>query len=359
MSRERRNNQLPSQSQPSQNHQRMMVEIQSVQRVASLYDEIKDGSEYQSILSFFPPENSDIVDEAVRAIKAIEKVRGRKCLAYAGNVVKPQAVSAINSADDLPFAEMVACVPKSETAVDILLATSGGSGQQVNRFVNALRSRFQSVEILIPNVCMSAGTIFALSANKIWMSERACLGPIDPQVPTKDGRYVPAQALLLLVQKLQEEGEAGLRANKGVPWSAIRTLDGIDKKELAEAITASSYAIQLATQYLTMYKFSDWSTREASGQAVTQEYKVQRATEIASALVSHDRWKNHGHAISRDVLWQEIQLKIDRPNDDLERALRKAWAIFTWIFDKTPVQKLLASTDYRLVINSAILGVST
>jgi hypothetical protein len=40
------------------------------------------------------------------------------------------------------------------------------------------------------------------------MDERAFLGPIDPQVLSKDGRWVPAQALITLLDKIQRDGEA-------------------------------------------------------------------------------------------------------------------------------------------------------
>jgi ClpP class serine protease len=126
-------------------------------------------------------------------------------LAYVGNVVRGDSGnSGIDSSDDLPFIEMVQKVPAENKKVDVYLATRGGSAHQVSRFVNSLRARFDEIDFIIPSFCMSAGTLFALSGDNIWMTERACLGPIDPQVPTKDGRYVPAQALLLLIDQLQQ-----------------------------------------------------------------------------------------------------------------------------------------------------------
>jgi Serine dehydrogenase proteinase len=325
--------------------------------VASLLDSMADGAEYQSIVSLVPDASLDLVGEVTRAMSAIEQIRGRPCLAYIGNVVRrDNGDSGIDATDDLPFAEMIAKVPTDQRKVDVVLATRGGSGDQVSRFVNFLRQRFDEVEFIVPSFCMSAGTLFALSGDKIWMTPRACLGPIDPQVPSKDGRYVPAQALLLLVRQLQQEGDQALQKNLGVPWTAVRLIDSIDKKELGDAISATNYSVLMATQFLVNYKFKNWSVRKSSGDPVTLQYRQQRAEEIANGLANHDRWKNHGHAISRDVLWNEIKLEIDHPDPQFERAIVRLWALCNWVFERTPVLKMIASSNYRYVRQAVTPG---
>lgn len=317
--------------------------------VSSLLDAMQDGNEYQSILDAVPPPGTNLIDDILRAIADLERIRGRPCLMYAGNVVKKDesGASSIDSSDDLPFREMVGKVPINERSVDIFLATGGGSAQQVNNFVNCLRDRFDEVDFLIPSFCMSAGTLFALSGNHIFMTDRACLGPIDPQVPTAAGRYVPAQALLSLVAEIQRAGDDALKSGAGVPWAFVRILDTLDKKELGEALTASRYSETMAAQFLQKHKFRDWTITETSRKPVSDADRATRAAEIASALGSHDRWKSHGHAISRGVLWDEIRLRIDHPVPDLNRAMIRLWALITYVFDKTPIVKVMCSAQYR------------
>lgn len=324
--------------------------------VESLLDAIEDGNEYGSIISVVPKVGLDLVDEIIRGLTEIETFRSRPCLAYVGNVIKPgNGESGIDSLDDLPFAEMVRRVPQGEDKVDVFLSTRGGSAHQVSRFVNCLRAKFKEVDFLIPSFCMSAGTLFALSGNRIWMNPLACLGPIDPQVPTKDGRYVPAQALLLLIGELQRQGDEAMREGHPVPWTAVRIVDSLDKKELGDAITATHYSRMMASQFLQQFKFNGWTIRETSRQPVTPEYKEARANEIATGLVSHDRWLSHGHAIPRDVLWNEIKLHIDHPPPDLEKAITRLWALFYWIFDKTSIMKAIVSRSYRFVRHAVTL----
>src|SRR5665213_4194481 len=310
--------------------------------VQTLIDRMVDGREFESIVGLALQEGVDKIQEVRKGLNDLQAARGRPCLAYIGNVVSAGgAHSGIDSTDDLPFAEMVAAVPAEHVAVDVFLSTRGGSGHQVNGFVRALRSRFSDVNFLIPSFCMSAGTLFALSGNRIWMTPRASLGPIDPQVTTRDGRYVPAQALLLLVAQLQRDGTEMMKNGQPIPWTAVRIIDTLDKKDLADALTASQYSRDMAEEFIRTYKFHDWNTRESTGAPVTVEDKRKRAAEIAVELCSHEKWKAHGHAISRDVLKDELRLKIDFPDAALERLMRRAWAICAWVFDKTLVQKML------------------
>lgn len=328
---------------------RQVIPRQQQNFVNSLLDEVQDGNEYQSIVSKVPRPGFDLIEDVVRGIAEIEAIRGRPCLVYVGNVVKKDdsGSSSIDSSDDLPFREMVAKVPAEHRSVDIFLATPGGSAQQVNNFVNCLRARFDEVHFLIPSFCMSAGTLFALSGDHIWMTDRACLGPIDPQVPTSSGRYVPAQALLLLVAEIQRQGDEAMNKGLPVPWAYVRVIDTLDKKELGEALTASQYSQTMAAQFLQTYKFRRWTIRETSRTPVGDQDRTTRAAEIAVALCSHDRWKSHGHAISRDVLYRELNLRIDHPDAALNRAMVRLWAVLTYVIDKTPMVKLLCSANYR------------
>ncbi|MGO9413478.1 MAG: SDH family Clp fold serine proteinase [Spirochaetia bacterium] len=120
------------------------------------------------------------------------------------NVVNPniKASISINAEDELPFDELISSIDAAKEEVDILLVTPGGSAQQVDKFVNALRARFKVVSFILPNVAMSAGTIFIMSGDEIIMHARSFFGPIDPQVPNKDGVFVPAQTLRALIDDI-------------------------------------------------------------------------------------------------------------------------------------------------------------
>jgi hypothetical protein len=320
------------------------------QFVSSLFDRMQEGKEYQSIVGARVAPGVELLDDVVRGLVEIEQLRKRPCLMYVGNVVKNDGgLSSLDSSDDLPFREMVAQVASDQRTVDIFLATRGGLAHQVSNFVNCLRDRFDEVHFVIPSFCMSAGTLFALSGDTICMTDRACLGPIDPQVQTAAGRYVPAQALMVILGELQRLGDEALAAKKPLPWAYVRAIDSLDKKELGEAITASRYAETMAARFLQNFKFRNWTVRTTSNAPVTEEYKAARAAEIAAELVKHDRWMNHGHSISRDVLASELRLRIEHPDNALNRAIARLWAVCTYVIDTTPIVKLICSSQYRYV----------
>ncbi|MYL10817.1 MAG: serine dehydrogenasease, partial [Cenarchaeum sp. SB0669_bin_11] len=83
----------------------------------------------------------------------------------------------------------------NKSSVAVILDTPGGVVEVVERMVTTLRSTYHDVTIIVPDRAMSAGTILALSADRIMMDHFSCLGPIDPQIE-KDGKLVPALSYL-------------------------------------------------------------------------------------------------------------------------------------------------------------------
>lgn len=84
-----------------------------------------------------------------------------------------------------------------------LLETTGGFAEAARRISDTLRHHYQAVDFLIPSHAMSAGTILAMSGDSIWMDYYSVLGPIDPQVPSHDGRrLIPASGYLIKYEEL-------------------------------------------------------------------------------------------------------------------------------------------------------------
>jgi hypothetical protein len=65
--------------------------------------------------------------------------------------------------------------------------------EAVEKLVEVVRHHYQLIYFVIPVAAMSAGTIFCMSGDKIYMDYSSSLGPIDPQVPDREGKFlVPA-----------------------------------------------------------------------------------------------------------------------------------------------------------------------
>ncbi|GAB4362019.1 MAG: hypothetical protein Kow006_33130 [Gammaproteobacteria bacterium] len=316
----------------------------------SLLDKMVEGREFESILKY-KAVNLDLASELKKAINDIENIRERPLLCYMSNVVNSRITASISidGNDDLPFSEMVSLVPEDIKKIDIMLVTPGGSAQQVAKFVDKLRPRFDNVSFLLPNIAMSAGTIFAMSGDEIVMDSRAYIGPVDPQIPDKNGRFVPAQAVLTLIKEIQRRGEDLLKKGQNPPWTDLQILNQIDAKEIGNAISASEYSIELVETYLRDYKFKRWDVH-SDGRPVTDMEKKTRAREIAELLCDHATWKTHSRGINRDVAWDVCRLKITNPEniEGLHAAMRRFWALMYWVFENTPVFKVFASDNYYI-----------
>lgn len=319
-------------------------------------DVMQEGREFESLLSFQFP-NLNLVDEIRRSMKEISSARkGIPCLCYVANVVNsPKGVS-IDGTDDLPFAEMVASVPIEVKEVDIVLVTPGGLANQVSNFVHTLRPRFDKVNFILLNMAMSAGTIFIMSGDEIIMSPQSKFGPIDPQIPSRDGRFIPAQSILVAVEDIKKRGQDAISKGSKPDWTDIQLLNNLDLRMIGEALTASNYSIQMTKDFLEKYKFKNWTEHLETHTPVSPEERKTTASDIANILCDHKLWKSHGHFINREAAWSQCHLKIVHSEDipNLDRAMRRMWALFYWIFDSTPINKLFVSDNYCIIRNRQV-----
>ena len=319
--------------------------------VSSLLDEMIDGREYASIVDCMP-NNMDFAREIKRALATISRIRKRPVICYAANMVNNNIKSqtGIDTTDDLPFLEMLHSIDASAHELDIVLVTPGGSAERVSHYVNIIRKRFDKVGFILPFLSMSAGTIFCLSGDEIIMDESACIGPIDPQVPSKDGRFVPAQSILTLIKDIQDRGQVALSKGLQPNWTDIQILRNLDPKEIGNATNASNYSIGLVTNYLKDYKFKDWTSHSSDGRPVTQEDKNTRAEEIAKQLCDHSIWKTHSRGITRDVAESICHLRITHPEDveGLNSAIKRLWALLYWMFERQSIYKIFVSENYSI-----------
>lgn len=319
-----------------------------------LLDYMKDGQEYLSLVLGSKNENTerDATFEIRHALQNIETILGIPVLCVVGNMYNPilTAAISIDFTDNLPFSEMVDSVPSDKKEVAIILVTPGGIAQQVAKFVEKLRTRFDKVYFLLPDMAMSAGTIFAMSGNKIIMTSSARIGPIDPQIPDKNGRFVPAQALLTLIEDIKKRGNDALALGNMPDWADVRILDNIDYLQLGNIKPLSDYSIMLVKDYLKKYKFSEWVTHTSDGSQVSEDDKERSAERIAKFLCDHSSWKSHSRGITREEASSSCKIKIEHAEltPGLDKGLRRFWALMYFFCERTVMLKVFISSEYSL-----------
>jgi hypothetical protein len=318
---------------------------------------MKDGREFESLLKY-SYKNLNIMNEIINSLQEIETAHGHPVICYVANTVSPnlKADNSINSEDELPINELIASVPKDSDAVDMIVVTPGGSAQEVDKIVNSLRSRFNSVSFILPAEAMSAGSILIMSGDEIIMNATSYFGPIDPQVIGRNGSYVPSQSILELIAVIQMRGQELIDKGQNPLWTDLQILNHMDPREIGVALAGSNYSITLVQRYLNDYKFKKW-TKHSNGTIVTDDERRKRAGEIASTLCDHAQWKVHGHGITRDVAKKTLKLEITHTEtiQGLDRAIRRFWALMYWVFQNTTIYKLYASPDYFVARNSNII----
>jgi ClpP class serine protease len=70
----------------------------------------------------------------------------------------------------------------ADVPIDLVLHTPGGLVLAALQIAKAVREHKAKVTVFVPHYAMSGGTLIALAADEIVMSEHSVLGPIDPQL---------------------------------------------------------------------------------------------------------------------------------------------------------------------------------
>lgn len=193
---------------------------------------------------------------------------------------------------------------KKHDALFVILTTPGGSLSPVQRMVEIFRHFYKEVNFIIPDYAYSAGTILCMSGDNIYMNYFSTLGPIDPQVQNKDGNLVAALGYLDKINQLIVKAQENT-----LTQAEFLILKDFDLAELRSYEQAKEIAIDLSKEWLTTYKFKDW-TNHSDGTIVTPQEREKRAIEIAEKLSDNNKWKSHGRPISMRVLQEDLKLKI-------------------------------------------------
>ena len=257
-----------------------------------------------------------VKDLLYERIVALEDYFEGDCIFYYG-VIFPSLEKRFRE-----FIELLQDEGANSKRLIVFLHTPGGSTETVEKMVEIIRHFYSEVYFVIPDEAMSAGTIFCMSGNKIYMDYSSSLGPIDPQVYNGTD-WVPALGYLDQVERMIEKS-----ANNHLTEAELLILQSQDLAMLSQFEQAKNLTITLVKKWLVEYKFKDWSTHridpDKKDQEVTLTEKEERAEEIANILSDNKIWHSHGRKISASTLTKVLRLKIEdySSNNDLRSMVR-------------------------------------
>src|SRR5450756_1171969 len=244
-------------------------------------------------LSVLPNGSTDFDAVRRKYVSQLHALTGRDLIIYYSDWLAGSGPDTAITLEDMQ-AMMEVCKDLRGPELDLILHTPGGSAEATASVVDYLRQKFTHIRVFVPLAAMSAGTMWALSADEIVMGKHSQLGPIDPQI-WAGNRYVPARAIVEQFKRAKEEIAADPAALQA--WFPI--LQQYGPSLLSECDDAEALSRRLVGEWLEKYMFSGTKSAKRKAQAV------------ASYFADYSIHKSHSLGITRSVAKQKGLTVID------------------------------------------------
>jgi ATP-dependent protease ClpP protease subunit len=262
-------------------------------------------------------------------IRQLESDTKRKLLCFVSG-----HAGQVSRDDTAGFVDMLHNVSSGEP-VDLLLHTPGGDIDAAEKLITLLRTTVGeggSLRVIVPDFAKSAGTLMALGANSIVMSDSSELGTIDPQIWLKDGKGNDICHSVLNYIDAYDELAAALRSDPNDPV-ARAMFDKFDPT--------------------TLRKFK--SVRDRARTFAENQLKRRGAnfSKIASELMDTRQFPSHGQMIGWEAA-QRIGLTIDYM-ERTDAVWRRYWELYCHLrlaVSSSDDQKIFESSYVSLVFDS-------
>lgn len=258
-------------------------------------------------------------------IRRIQDNTGRKLLCYVAGDAAP-----LDRDDPVAFVDLLHNVKTGED-VDLLLHTVGGDIDVAEKLITMMRTKVGTgrLRVVVPDFAKSAGTLIAIGADAIVMSDMSELGPIDPQIVLTDGNGNRIRHSVQSYIDAYKTHAAALKKDPNDVAAAIMLgkLDPATVK-LFESVMIRARSLAETLLQRGMFKeIGNWS-------------------QAATTLINTDRWQSHGQMISwQDAVDPEIGLTVEYldPKSDL---WMEYWQIYCLQRLAVGDQQKLFESDY-------------
>jgi hypothetical protein len=215
-------------------------------------------------------------------IKKIECEYGRRLICYVSG-----RGATIDRDDTVGFMELLHNL-SPEQDIDLLLHTRGGDVDAAEKILSLVQATVggRELRVIIPEFAKSAGTLMALGADSLLMSDTSELGTIDPQIWADDGQgNMVCHSVLSYIDAYATQA-AALIKNPDDPVARLM-LSKLDPTTLQTYTAVRERARNFAESQL--------------------KRKGRNFSAITSALLDTKRWPSHGQMIG----WQDAKHELD------------------------------------------------
>lgn len=267
-------------------------------------------------------------------IKEIQRITGRKVICY---VSGPQA--AVDRDDTPGFVDLLHNIAPN-VDLDLVLHTGGGDIDAAEKLISMVRTKVGTgtLRAVVPDYAKSAGTLIALGADRIVMSDMSELGPIDPQISLADGN---GNRILHPIQSYLDAYNEYAEMLKTDPDSVLARLmlSKLDPGTIKLYRAVRNRAQRFAEGYLRQGMLRDKGNFTAA----------------AAALIDTERWQSHGQMIS----WQAAQSTDIGLVVEYLQPLDEVWQLYWQLYCHQRLavrdrQKLFESDFVSIVMDSSL-----
>jgi len=151
------------------------------------------------------------------------------------------AISRYIDIDDSEDLLRIIRLTPDDQPIDLIVHTPGGLALAATQIAYALKAHKGITTVIVPHYAMSGGTLIALAADQIIMDPHAVLGPVDPQIGTRNGTFAATSIIKVVETKepkdiddetlyLAEEAKKAINQSK----DAVRQLiaDNYDSEQI-------------------------------------------------------------------------------------------------------------------------------
>lgn len=213
--------------------------------------------------------------------------------------------------------------------IDLLLHTPGGDMDAAEKMVAMIRNKVATAKfrVIVPDFAKSSGTLMAIGADKVVMSDTSELGPIDPQLVLNDGRGNRISHSVQAFLDAYDFHSKALQANPNDLTSQLM-LNKLDPGTMKLFEAAKERARSLAQKHLQRGMLR-------SGQGTPY-------TKVAEDLLDTKRWLTHGQMIGPDDA-KLIGLEVEHL-ETTDETWRRYWKLYC--------RQRLAVTDRQKLFES-------
>lgn len=239
------------------------------------------------------------------------------------------AIASIDDGDKVGFMTTIHGLDRDK-GLDLILHTPGGEMAATESIVDYLRSMFDDIRAVVPQLAMSGGTMIACACRSILMGKQSSLGPIDPQLN--------GMAAHGIIEEFKKAYEEMTKNPVGIPlWQPI--IAKYEPTLIGECEKAIKWSQEMVKEWLV------------SGMLKGQENKEAKADKIIEELGDHALTKSHSRHLSASRC-EEIGLDIEYMEEDqaLQDAILSVHHACMHTLSATSTVKLIENHDGKAYV---------